>query len=589
MNIKEELHHISSQTFCDEGELLRQLLIEAKIYQDHIGVIDERAKRYITEIRRTNKLGAVEEFISQFGLQEKEAVGLLCLAEALLRIPDNKTVDELISDKLKGADWKKFIKKHSSFSIHSKAWALMTSSHLAGYEDSRNPIENVIHRLSEPAMRLAFKSAMQLMGNEFVAGTTIKKALKNTKAEYKKGYSFSYDMLGEGARTEAQAGKYLASYIDSLTALKDVDKDKSLYARPNISVKLSALHPRYEYLKQERVMSELYGRVKQIVLLAQEYGLTISLDAEESYRLDSELELYVKLLSDEDFKGFDGIGFVLQAYQKRAMPIIKLLTKLAKKLSKQIPIRLVKGAYWDSEIKWAQMEGWEGYPVFTRKSHTDVSFLACASELLKNTKYFYPQFATHNAVTVAAIITLAEKLGQENAYEFQRLFGMGSSFYDQMISRRPCRIYSPVGSFGDLLPYLIRRLMENGVNSNFINQLIDENIEVKDLLKSPIDKAEFNLTTARTLLKLPQAIFDNRPNSSGYSLGSKVHMSLLKEQIELYQNKCYQAGPIINGKIKTYNSIEIKSPYDQEQLVGKLSLATESELNQAIEMLTAYV
>jgi RHH-type transcriptional regulator, proline utilization regulon repressor / proline dehydrogenase / delta 1-pyrroline-5-carboxylate dehydrogenase len=584
MNIKQELHKISEKAFCDEIKLLQSLLLETTIYQQNIDVIDKRAKRYITEIRATNKLGGVEEFINQFGLQEKEAIGLLCLAEALLRIPDNKTVDELISDKLKGADWKKFIKEKAGFSVYSKAWGLMLSSNLAEFEDSKNPIENILHRLSEPSMRLAFKAAMQILGKEFVAGTNIKKALKNTKSDYQKGYCFSYDMLGEGARTEKQAQEYLTSYLDALTALKDIDKDKPLLERPNISVKLSALHPRYEYLQQDRVMSELYDRIKQVAMLAQKYGLTISLDAEESYRLDSELELYAKLISDNDFKDFQGIGFVLQAYQKRAIPTIKFLINLAQTFSKKIPIRLVKGAYWDSEIKWAQMEGLSGYPVFTRKSHTDVSFLACSSLLLNNTEYFYPQFATHNALTASAIITLAEKLGKEDAYEFQRLYGMGSSFYDQMIAKRPCRIYSPVGSFRNLLPYLIRRLMENGVNSNFINQLIDDNIEVKELLKNPIEKAEFNIETSRKLLKLPQDIFDGRVNSLGYSLGNKAHMKSLKDRLAQFQNQHYIAGSIINGKVLSGKSLEVRSPYDQNQLVGNIALANYDDLNQALKI-----
>ena len=335
----------------------------------------------------------------------------------------------------------------------------MLSSNITKFDRSKNPIENIIHRLSEPTLRLAFKAAMQLLGKEFVAGVNIEKAIKTSNTDIKKGYIYSYDMLGEGARDASQADKYYQSYISALEALKNIDQDMPLFKRPNISVKLSALHPRYELLKQDRVMSELYDKIKAIAMIAKKYNLTISLDAEESYRLDIELELFAKLIQDQDLSNFNGIGFVLQAYQKRAIPVIKFLTKLAKTNKKVIPIRLVKGAYWDSEIKWAQMEGLKDYPVFTRKSHTDVSYLASAALLLENTEHFYPQFATHNALTAAAIITLAEANNLEEKYEFQRLYGMGISFFEQLVKKRLCRIYAPVGKFDDLLPYLIRRLI----------------------------------------------------------------------------------------------------------------------------------
>ena len=457
----------------------------------------------------------------------------------------------------------------------------MLSSNISKFDDSKNPIENIIHRLSEPTIRLAFKAAMQLLGKEFVAGVNIEKAIKNSNTDIKKGYIYSYDMLGEGARDQRQADKYFKSYIEALEALKNIDIDKPLFKRPNISVKLSALHPRYELLKKQRVMTELYAKIKAIAILAQKNNLTISLDAEESYRLDIELELFAKLIEDRILKNYNGIGFVLQAYQKRAIPVIKFLIKLAKINKKIIPIRLVKGAYWDSEIKWAQMEGLQGYPVFTRKSHTDVSYLASAALLLENIDYFYPQFATHNALT-AAIITLAEAKNLEGKFEFQRLYGMGISFFEQLVKKRLCRIYAPVGKFDDLLPYLIRRLMENGVNSNFVNQIIDENIEVTELLKSPIDKAESNIKTKRQLINAPEKIFKNRDNSSGYCLGNRSEVEHLNKNIRKYFKK-YLAKPLINKEGQKGREIKINSPANHKDIVGSVIYANKKNLDQAID------
>ena len=586
MDLQKELLNISKNTFIDETPLLETLLSQTKIYQKHIDVIAERATRYIEEIRANKKLSGVEEFIKQFGLQEKEAIGLLSLAEALLRVPDNKTKDDLITDKLKEADWRKFLKENAGFSLYSKTFALMLSSNIAKFDHSKNPIENIIHRLSEPTIRLAFKAAMQLLGKEFVAGVDIEKAIKNSNTDIKKGYIYSYDMLGEGARDQVQADKYFKSYTNALEALKDIDNDKPLFKRPNISVKLSALHPRYELLKQKRVMSELYQKIKAIAILAKKYDLTISLDAEESYRLDIELELFAKLIQDPDFENFNGIGFVLQSYQKRAIPVIEFLIKLAKANNKIIPIRLVKGAYWDSEIKWAQMEGLSGYPVFTRKSHTDVSYLASAALLLENIEYFYPQFATHNALTAAAIITLAEAENMEGKFEFQRLYGMGVSFFEQLVSKRLCRIYAPVGKFDDLLPYLIRRLMENGVNSNFVNQIIDDNIEVTELLKSPIDKAKSNIKTKRKLITKPKKIFKNRDNSSGYCLGNRSEIEYLRDNIKTYLSEKYLATAIINGKKSKGPETIIKTPSNQESSVGSVIYADKKTLDQAVNIAT---
>lgn len=584
MTLETKLLEISSYAFQSQERCLSNLIKYVSPYKEIMPKIEKRAKTYIQNIRKSNKLGGVEEFITQFGLKEKEAVGLLCLAEALLRIPDKKTVDELISDKLKNADWKKFLTKTSSFSIHAKSWALMTSSNLANFEDSTNPIEVALHKLSEPAIRIALKSAMQLLGKEFVAGEKISSAIKRSKTDYKMGYTFSYDMLGEGARTHKQAEKYLGEYLGAIEALKDFNnKEESIYKRPNVSVKLSALHPRYQLVQSEKVLSELFDRLKKIMLLAKEHNITISIDAEEANRLDIELELFAKIIADKDLKDFQGFGFVLQAYQKRAIHVLKFLKELSKTHKKRILIRLVKGAYWDSEIKWAQIDGVENYPVFTHKNYTDVSYLACATELLKNTQYFYPQFATHNALTASAIITLAEELKQENSYEFQRLYGMGDAFFDEMVAKRPCRIYAPVGNFRDLLPYLIRRLMENGANSNFINQLLDAKVKINSLLKNPIETTRANLKKGGRNIKLPHNIFHGRKNSDGYSLGNRSHVTKILKEQEQFSSKKYSSQPNDVKNIESREVLTIKSPYNLDNEVGKVVLANKEDLLKSIE------
>lgn len=584
MNLEQKLLEISSYAFQAQGKCLSNLIKYVAPYKEVMPKIEKRAKIYIQNIRKSKKLGGVEEFITQFGLKEKEAVGLLCLAEALLRIPDSKTVDELISDKLKNADWKKFLSKNSSFSIHAKSWALMTSSNLANFEDSSNPIEVALHKLSEPAIRLGLKSAMQLLGKEFVAGETISSAIKRSKTDYKMGYTFSYDMLGEGARNEKQAQKYLKEYLGAIEALKDFNnQEESIYKRPNVSVKLSALHPRYQLVQSEKVLTELYDRLKEIMLFAKKHNITISVDAEEASRLDIELELFAKIIADKDLQDFQGFGFVLQAYQKRAIHVLRFLKELAKNHKKKILIRLVKGAYWDSEIKWAQIDGVENYPVFTHKNYTDVSYLACASKLLRNTQYFYPQFATHNALTASAIITLAEELKQENAYEFQRLYGMGDAFFDEMVAKRPCRIYAPVGNFRDLLPYLIRRLMENGANSNFVNQLLDEKIKISSLLKNPIESTKASLKKNERNIKLPHNIFHSRKNSDGYSLGNRSHVAKILFEKEKFFSKTYLAKPNDVKKSENREVLTINSPQNNKIEVGKVILANKEDLLQSIE------
>ena len=577
------LDHISATSFIDEQQSITSLLPLVASYSSHMDEINSRAERYIDTIRSEGLQGGVETFIHQFGLQEREAVGLLCLAEALLRIPDADTADALIFDKLHGANWTKFLDEHSGFSLHARAWGLMLSTKLTNMQDSETLIGQVMHRLSEPAIRQALKAAMHLLGKEFVAGKTIAEALHNTESELSKGYLFSFDMLGEGARTDAQALHYLQHYLDALDVIHALDDGKTkekLYSRHSISVKLSALYPRYEYRHQAGIDTVLYERIKLICVRAKKYHIAVSIDSEEADRLDSELVLFSRLIGDAELRDYDGLGFVLQAYQKRALPVIDLLETLAKRHNKQIPVRLVKGAYWDNEIKWAQMEGLPSYPVYTHKHHTDVSFLACAVRLLEGGTLFFPQFATHNALSAAAIITLAEKRGLQEAYEFQRLYGMGDAFYDQMIAKRPCRIYAPVGAFEDLLPYLIRRLMENGANSNFVNQLMDETLDMQILLRNPIQ--ETMDSTAQTL-PLPSAIFDDRQNSSGYSLGSREHHLLLQSMKEPFLNISYHIQPLINGvRSISGTSCEIVSPAHHHDVLGQVVLADEATLRDAV-------
>src|SRR5450830_880421 len=446
---------------------------------------------------RTNRTrsSGVDALMHEFSLSSEEGVALMCLAEALLRIPDYQTADRLIADKISKGDWRKHLGESPSLFVNAATWGLLITGKLVGTNSESglaSALTRLINKGGEPLIRKGVDLAMRMLGNQFVTGQTIAEALDNSRDNEKRGYRYSYDMLGEAALTEHDAAFYYKSYEEAIHAIGRASNGRGIKDGPGISVKLSALHPRYSRAQHARVINELLPRLKQLLVLAKSYNIGLNIDAEEADRLELSLDLMEALAFDRDLDGFEGIGFVVQAYQKRCPFVIDYLADLARRSGRKLMVRLVKGAYWDSEIKRAQVDGLAGYPVYTRKVHTDLSYLTCAQKLLASTDAIYPQFATHNAHTLSAIYTWAQQHKIDD-YEFQCLHGMGETLYDQVVGAdqlgKACRIYAPVGSHQTLLAYLVRRLLENGANSSFVNQIVDEAVAIDTLIADPIHLA----------------------------------------------------------------------------------------------------
>ncbi|MFO0388161.1 MAG: L-glutamate gamma-semialdehyde dehydrogenase [Alphaproteobacteria bacterium] len=517
---------ISAKAFMNETDAVARLVPELSFLEVLEPRIYESTKLLIAAIRESQHKQGIESFLQEYGLDSEEGIAIMCLAEALLRIPDATTADRLIQSTFEEAQWEKHLGQSSSWLVNASSWGLLLTGKFVQFsqgEGSPVPtLSRLAGKLGEPIIREALKTAMRHIGSQFVLGETIDAALKNSADFEMQGFCFSYDMLGEGARSNAQAEHYLNAYLEAITNIAEHVKKHPDIPPPSLSVKLSGLHPRYQLAQHKRVMDELLPRLKQIALLAMMHNVPISIDAEESSRSDINLLVFTKLFADPDFSKWDGIGFVLQAYQKRAYDMVAYLHTLARTCKKRMPIRLVKGAYWDSEIKIAQLSGLPDYPVFTRKEHTDISYLACAGKILAATECFYPQFATHNARTVSAIITMARHYGvTPDAFEFQRLHGMGEDLYRQVITDYRCRMYAPVGEHKDLLAYLIRRLLENGANTSFVHLLMDDATPVETLLQDPIEKARAAEFSANPLIQAPAELYGSeRKNSQGIDFGN---------------------------------------------------------------------
>ena len=461
---------LSDAYLVDEEIIVNELLSLADPGPDQRHDIKQLATQLVNKVRENiDELDGIDAFMQEYDLSSKEGILLMCLAEALLRIPDKSTADKLIKDKILDADWKSHLGKSDSLFVNASTWGLMLTGRIIDIDVSKKgmskAMDKFINKTGEPVIRTGLLRAMEMMGKQFVMGRTIKEALNRGKKKGFKKYRFSYDMLGEAALTQEDADRYYQSYEDAIHAIAEANKKRHINDASSISIKLSALHPRYELANTERVMSELAPRVLSLVQQAKNHNVAVTIDAEEADRLELSLKVFADVYRQlEDYEGF---GLVVQAYQKRALDVLKLLISLVQEGGRLIPLRLVKGAYWDTEIKLAQEQGLSHYPVYTRKANTDLAYLACARLLLANRDKFYPQFATHNANTVAAIYTMA---GDQGGYEFQRLHGMGQPLHNQTIAEdglnRPCRVYAPVGSHQDLLPYLVRRLLENGANTS---------------------------------------------------------------------------------------------------------------------------
>jgi len=513
---------------ADDGAIATVLLATAGLSAQQDVRIDHTATRLIGAIRtRDDRLGGVEDMLREFALSTKEGLALMVLAEALLRVPDARTADQFIEDKLGQGDFIHHETRSSAFLVNASAWALgMSARVIQPGETPQGTIGRLAKRLGVPAVRAATRQAMRLMGSHFVLGETIEAALERARSADATRYSF--DMLGEGARTAADAERYFNSYASAIEAIGRAADDRALPDRPGISVKLSALHPRFEAVSRQRVMNELVPRLIDLARRAMAFDLNFTVDAEEADRLELALEVIAAAFRDTTFKGWDGFGLAIQAYQKRAQAVIGHSDDLARALNRRMMLRLVKGAYWDTEIKRAQERGLDDYPVFSRKAMTDLNYIACAQQLLSLRRRIFPQFATHNALTVATVLELAHGTG---GFEFQRLHGMGEALYQQLSEDRPdlaCRTYAPVGSHRDLLAYLVRRLLENGANSSFVAVAADDNVPVTTLLRRPADIVGTAAGARHPNIRLPRDLYrPQRWNSRGIEFGERAALNEL--------------------------------------------------------------
>ncbi|MBV8938782.1 MAG: L-glutamate gamma-semialdehyde dehydrogenase [Alphaproteobacteria bacterium] len=548
-SLREMQAAVSAMAFGDEANAVRHLLSQLAPLDTYTQAVHARARALAESLRQKSAVSGVEAFLHEYGLDTREGVAVMSLAEALLRIPDAHTADRLIRDTFEQGQWDKHLGGSDSFLVNASSWGLLLTGKLVqmGHEPSPRPahmLGRLVSKFGEPLIREALKAAMRFIGAQFVMGEDMAEALRRSRPYMRKGYRFSYDMLGEAARSEAQAEAYLQAYHEAIALAGRQAEKASLWEAPGISVKLSALHPRYQLTQEARLMDELLPRLKEIALHAMHMGITLAIDAEESSRLDIEMKLFARLFADEAFSGWEGLGFVVQAYQKRAFALLDFLAALSRMHARRMPLRLVKGAYWDSEIKWAQMLGLPGYPVFTRKEHTDVSYLACADKMLRTLDCFYPQFATHNARTVASIEALARAHGAKDTYELQRLHGMGEALHDMLLETTPSRIYAPVGKHKDLLAYLIRRLLENGANTSFVHMLMDHARPVEELIADPVAAARLRQGTPDSRIPLPVALHGKRwRNSQGHDFGNLAQMQALTEAVEPFKGASWPAPP----------------------------------------------
>src|SRR3569623_1268860 len=522
---------IAAAYTADETDCVESLLRGLALDTDARVRIASRARELVIAVRgQQRRQGTLEAFLQEYDLSSQEGVVLMCLAEALLRIPDAATVDRLIRDRLGKGDWDEHLGHSHSLWVNASTWGLMLTGRVVRLAPdlqraTRGTFARLIARLGEPVIRLALKQAMRILGEQFVMGRTIEEALARSTEAMHREYRHSFDMLGEAALTERDAERYTAAYLQAICtiAAHPGAQQDTIFTRPSISVKLSALHPRYEYAQPQRVMAELLPRLIELVRAAKHAGIGITLVAEEADRLDISLDLFKAAFRASEFAAGEGLGLAVQAYQKRALPVLNWLFDLSRAQGKRIPVRLVKGAYWDSEIKRAQQLGLPGYPVYTRKGSTDVSYLACAKRMIDARDAIFPQFATHNAHSVAAILEVA---GRRRDFEFQRLHGMGEALFLEALHRAdtqlPCRVYAPVGSHEDLLPYLVRRLLENGANTSFVHRLEDERTPIDVLVADPVAEIDARVLKPHPRIPLPRYIYPDRRNSAGLNLADRT-------------------------------------------------------------------
>ncbi|WP_192966236.1 bifunctional proline dehydrogenase/L-glutamate gamma-semialdehyde dehydrogenase PutA [Phycobacter azelaicus] len=570
---------IDAGTYVDQTAMRDQLVATAALTAAQRQTICADAAALVKDIRGHSSPGLMEVFLAEYGLSTDEGIALMCLAEALLRVPDADTIDALIEDKIAPSDWGKHLGHSSSSLVNASTWALMLTGKVLD-EDKPSPVRalrGAIKRLGEPVIRTAVGRAMKEMGRQFVLGASIESAMKRAAGMEAKGYTYSYDMLGEAARTEADASRYHLSYSKAISAIAAACKSDDIRKNPGISVKLSALHPRYELAQEARVMEQLVPRLKALALLAKAAGMGLNVDAEEADRLSLSLEVIEAVVSDPALAGWAGFGVVVQAYGPRTGLAIDALYRMAEQYDRRFMVRLVKGAYWDTEIKRAQVEGVDGFPVYTSKALTDVSYIANARKLLGMTDRIYPQFATHNAHTVSAILHMAE---DKSLFEFQRLHGMGETLH-QMVKEQNgtnCRIYAPVGAHRDLLAYLVRRLLENGANSSFVNQIVDDNVPPEVVAADPFDAVS---DVSCSIPTGPELFAPERQNSKGFDLGHAPTLAAIEQARAPWRDHRWSAGPLLAGDAAPELAEDVTNPSDLT-VVGQLTPASAADVETAL-------
>lgn len=574
----------------DETLCVNSLLEQASLPPATLDRIYTTAQNLVLATRQNRKQqGGLDSFLRQYDLSSEEGIALMCMAEALLRIPDTETIDRLISDKISTADWSQHLGSSDSLFVNAATWSLLLTGKLyaptLNYQnDLASTLKRLLSRTSGAVIRPIVLQGMKIIGKQFVMGRNINEAITRAKELEAVGYRYSYDMLGEAARTAEDAEKYFLSYEQAIAAIGQAAQGLDPIRGPGISVKLSALHPRYEQNQRERVLRELAPRLLTLAKQAKACNIGLTVDAEEADRLEISLEVFENVFANPALHDWEGFGLAVQSYQKRAPAVLDWLAQLSKKHQRRIMVRLIKGAYWDAEIKQSQVLGLEGYPVFTRKNSTDVSFIACAKKLLAQPECFYPQFGSHNAYSVATIMELA---GTRKDFEFQCLHGMGQPLYDQIVGKEnfdlPCRIYAPVGSHKDLLGYLVRRLLENGANTSFINRIVDENVPLEKLIDHPVKRITELNNKPHPHIPLPQAIFVDRKNSRGLDMSNRQTLIELQETMQKTAKKTWEAGPIISGKLLTGKTkVAVTSPSDKNHIVGHSYEADKNDVDQAL-------
>ncbi|MEM9056748.1 MAG: bifunctional proline dehydrogenase/L-glutamate gamma-semialdehyde dehydrogenase PutA, partial [Pseudomonadota bacterium] len=584
------LDAVDALYLADETECVERALAEARLDAAAVARVQSRAADLVRAVREVRtESGGLDAFLIEYDLSSQEGVVLMCLAEALLRVPDADTADRLIRDKLVSGDWRGHLGGSQSLFVNASTWGLMLTGRLIGpdadtVDDPSGFLSRLVSRAGEPVVRAAMRKAMRIMGHQYVMGRTIDEALRRARDREHRAYRNSFDMLGEAALTRADAEEYFAAYARAIEAIGRSGKaGADVFAAPGISVKLSALHPRYEFAQRTRVLKELAPRLLELAVMAKESGIGFTVDAEEADRLRLSLEVFARVSRSPSLRGWDGYGLAVQAYQKRALALVDWLVELANDCGRRLPVRLVKGAYWDTEIKRAQENGLAGYPVFTRKCATDVSYLACARRLLAARSAVYPQFATHNAHTLASIVEMADGARE---FEFQRLHGMGEALYAEVVDPDrldlPCRVYAPVGSHEDLLPYLVRRLLENGANTSFVNRIVDEDAPIEEIIADPVAQADRAQPKPHPRIALPADLYgEARRNSAGVNLADPAALTTLATAVDRALTQSWSAAPLIGGKAAKGAARDVVDPSDRSRVVGRVVEADAAAVDAA--------